>query len=120
MNSTTPNDMPAAMTRVRFISATEAESGMKLALRIQQVRDHQLFQLPAGVVLTAELIARLRHWHVHAIAIEVEDIRSIEEISRALLQEQERIDAVFRYVKGSNPVADALRASVLEYRLQFN
>lgn len=119
MRMTGGEGMPGAVKRVRFITLDEARPGMRLAIRVQKVHEYQLFQIPAGVDLSDDLIAQMRHRHVHAIAIEFDDPRSPDEVACVLGREQERIRAVFSAVAGANPVAESLRRSALAYRERF-
>lgn len=120
-DATTPADAPLPpMKRVRFVTNNEAAPGMTLAFMIQAVRSSQLFKLSAGVLLTAELIAQLRHRQVNCFAIEIDETRSIEEISRHLIDSQEQIKAVFSLLEPADSVVSALYSSLMEYRLCFS
>jgi len=108
------------MKRVRFVTSNEAVPGMTLAFTIQAVRSSQLFKLAAGVVLTAELIAQLRHRQVNGFAIAIDETRSIEDISRHLIDSQQQIQAVFALLEPADGVVSALYSSLMEYRLCFS
>jgi hypothetical protein len=93
---------------------------MTLAFPIQAVRSNQLFKLPAGVVLTAELIEQLRLRQVNCFAIEIDETRDIAEISRYLIDCQEQMQTVFSMLEPDDGVARALYSSLMEYRLGFS
>lgn len=122
MNETTSPDSitPPPMKRVRFITNSEAEPGMTLAFMVQAVRSSQLFKLSAGVVLTEEIIEQLRRRQVNCFAIEVDETRSIEEISLYLVDTQEQIKAAFSMLGPDDAVARELYSSLMEYRLSFS
>lgn len=113
-------DAPFPMKRVRFITILEAEPDMVLALPIMRVREHHPFHLPAGVVLTADVIAQVRSHHVNCFAVEAPENRTLEEIGADLVGEDARIDAVFARLDRGDPTAARLRAAVMEYRLCFS
>ncbi|MBL8490477.1 MAG: hypothetical protein JNM82_06830 [Rhodocyclaceae bacterium] len=113
-------DAPFQMKRVRFITILEAEPDMTLALPIMRVREHHPFHLPAGVVLTSEVISQIRSHHVNCFAVEAPESRTLEQIGAALVGEDMRIDAVFARLDRRDPTAASLRAAVMEYRLCFS
>ena len=112
--------IPRPMKGVRFVTGNEAVPGVTWAFTIQAVRSSQLFKLAAGVVLTAELIAQLRHRQVNGFAIAIDETRSIEDISRHLIDSQQQIQAVFALLEPADGVVSALYSSLMEYRLCFS
>lgn len=120
MTQSTSGDAPFPMKRVRFVSILESEPGMVLALPVTRVHEHRPFHLPAGVTLTAEVLAQVRSHHVNCLAIEVQEVRSLHSIGEDLVREDKRIDAVFARLDRQDPVVAKLRAAVMEYRLCFN
>lgn len=108
------------LQRVRFITLSEAQPGMHLAFPARAARESEVFKVPAGTVLTANLIEQMALRHVTYLAIADQEQRSIETIVAQLQNTQQQLKAAFVAAKPQQPVVDHLYASLLEYRLRFN
>jgi hypothetical protein len=108
------------LQRVRFITLEEAVPGMHLAFAARAARESEVFKVPAGTLLTANLIEQMALRHVSYLAIAEPEQRSIETIVAQLQNTQQQLKAAFAAAKPQQPVVEHLYASLLEYRLRFN
>lgn len=91
----------------------EARAGMRLVAEVRNAAGGVL--LAAGAVLAEDALAGLRRRGIDAVAVEMPDARSEEEIARELALAEARIDHLFhRHI--DNPELRELKQIVLDYR----
>lgn len=72
--------------------------------------------LGPGTVLDAAMIERLVRRGIEAISVSIPDERDDEAVAHELAAVNDRIARIFR--GPSNPAREALRAAILEYRIE--
>ena len=101
-------------SRILHFAPGRVTPGMTLAKAVTDRDGHLL--LASGTVFDVEMLDRLIRRGVESVAVLVLDTRDDETIASELEAAKSRVDDIFR--GDGSPAWSALRAAVLDYRLE--